>query len=469
MDPLAQVVALPNAQSLEALSNQGLLQGQVAPAGYIDRYQQLFGSQGLTPTTVSAVINFANIGYLYQICDLLDEVREMDAHLASVVSKRETAVCGAEWDVLAEDPKDVDQERIAKWTKRELQSIRGLQHAFSHLSSGVYYSHAVCEQIWTPVGGRPRLVEIIPLHPRRFAYAALSDWKLHLWDQVGNDRQPRLGMFPGIPLDAFPYGKFVSHVPRIRGGYPQREGLGRTLLWYSMMKRWAFRDWMALGEWAGRGLRIGKYNTGLKDADKTKRAAPEHKALLEQVLNTFSSSTPAVLADTTSIEVLQLAHENKIHESLIAACDAQMSKATLGGTLTTDAGLKGARSLGDTQRDEQVMLAISDEKQLSESIRYGIIAPMVRYWFGPSAPIPKFRFAVAPEDSMLEHAELIKTLVDAGMEIPQAYGYDRFRIRAPKPGEKIMLPKRVTVKDTQESDDEVSQPDTSTSPEQQAA
>jgi phage gp29-like protein len=453
MHELTAVAPMPTGGGLDAFANTSLLAGEVAPAGYNDRYQQVFGSQGLTPQTVSAVVNLANVGYLWQICDLLDEIREMDGHCASVVQKREQAVAGADWDILAaDDPKDPEQLRIAQWTKRELESVRGVQHCFSHLMGAAYYGHAVCEQIWIPINGRMRLVEMIPLHARRFAYAALTDWRLHLWDQVGNDKQPRLGMYPGVPLDAFPTGKFVWHTPRIRGGYPQREGLGRTLLWYSMMKRWAFRDWMALGEWAGRGLRIGTFNTGLDNDPKKKRATEEHKNALKQALLSFSSSSPAVIADTTAIEVLAMAHDIKIHQELIAACDAQMSKVALGNTLTTEVGSTGGnRALGERQGDEQLMLAISDEKQLSETIRRLVIAPMVRYFFGPGVPVPRIRFAVAPEESLLEHAKVIKTLVEAGANIPQAYAYEKFRIPAPKDGEAVMIPKRVNVTESMDA------------------
>ncbi|HSN24962.1 MAG TPA: DUF935 family protein [Kofleriaceae bacterium] len=455
---LAPIATLPTSGEADLARQLALMQGQVAPAPYIDRYQQLFGAQGLTPQAVSQVMNLANSGYLWLLADLLDDAREFDTHLQSVVSKREQMVAGAEWDLLPENPKSADEAYIAAWTKRELQSIRSFQNSLSHFAGATYNARAVCEHIWVSVNGRLRLVDIIPLHPRRFAYASTSDWRLYLWDQVGNDRQPRTGMFPGIPLDAFPYGKFSWHLPRIRGGYPQREGLGRTLVWYSMMKRWVWRDWMALAEWAGRGLRVGTFATGLKDGTKDKRANPEHKAILEKMLLSFSSSSPAVIADTTSLQVLQLAHENKIHATLIEMLDAQMSKATLGGTLTTDAGNKGARSLGDTQHDDQVMLAVSDERQLSASVRYGIVAPIVRYQFGPHAPIPIFRLAVAPEASMLDHAQVIKTLVESGVEITQAQVYEQFRIRAPNPGQRILVPKKVTVRDEDPSDDETAGP-----------
>ena len=56
-------------------------------------------------------------------------------------------------------------------------------------------------------------------------------------------------MYPGVPLRLFPPGKFLVHEPYVHGGYPQREGLGRTCMWFSMFKRWDVRDVLALLEW----------------------------------------------------------------------------------------------------------------------------------------------------------------------------------------------------------------------------
>ena len=56
------------------------------------------------------------------------------------------------------------------------------------------------------------------------------------------------GIFPGLPLDRFPAGKFIVHRPRVRGVYPVKEGLGRLLVWWATFKRFAVRDFAAFAE-----------------------------------------------------------------------------------------------------------------------------------------------------------------------------------------------------------------------------
>jgi hypothetical protein len=61
------------------------------------------------------------------------------------------------------------------------------------------------------------------------------------------------------------------------------------------------------------------------------------------------------------------------HEKLIDLCDAQISKAVRGGTLQTDAGDKGARSLGDVHAEGDVRNARFDALCLADSLQQDVI------------------------------------------------------------------------------------------------
>jgi len=158
-----------------------------------------------------------------------------------------------------------------------------------------------------------------------------------------------------------------------------------------------------------------------------------------------------VIPDSVDLEIREMkSMANVPHEQMVRMCDSQMSKAVLGGTLTTDAGDHGARSLGDTQREDQVMLAVSDATTLAESMRWGLLAPMVRYQFGLSAPVPLLKFAVEPEESLNELAERYERLAKAGAAIPMTHIYEKFGIPVPRPGEAILIPRRTMNTDTDE-------------------
>jgi phage gp29-like protein len=424
-------------------ADAGVMAKRLAVAPHNDRFQIYYGNR-LTPQVVTSAVTLANVGQMYLFMDVLDEVREMDPHLQALLSKREKQTSGAKWSCVAEDAKDAEAVQIAAWCEKELRGIRNLRKVFAHMMGGLYYAHGIVENVWFNDRGSLRLLKMECLHPRRFGYAN-TDWRLRLWDQTGNEIEPTLATYPGLPLDGFPRGKFIVHRPHVRGGYPTREGLGRTAVWYSMFKRWTWRDWMSLAEWAGRGLRVGTYKVGNDDGTRTEpRALDEDVQALSDAMEYMSSSLQVIIPDTVSLAITEMKGArsgDSVHSVLSRECDSQNSKLVLGGTLTTDPGSMGARSLGDTQKDEQIMLAISDAEEMCETFRYDVLAPMVLHRFGPSAPVPLIKIFVEPADSLDALANRVSKLASAGLAISQKWAYETFNIEPPAEGDLVMIPR----------------------------
>lgn len=418
---------------------------------YNDRFQYRLGS-ALTPQALTAIQRQADIGYLYQWIDALDELREADPHLHAELFRREAMVAGAAWDVEAPEDSGEVGARIADYVKRTLCELDGrgdmslsFPDLLHHLQQGVYYGRAVAEVIWSQDGRRPVAVEFV--HPRRLAYA--TDWKLHLWDATGSgagigvaqtEAERAFASFPGVPLDAFPVGKFIIHRPRVRGGYPTREGIGRTTCWYSLFKRFSMRDFLAFAEWAGRGLRVGQYNSGT-GPDAPVRAAPEDVAALQEALEAMSSTVSVVIPDTTKLQVMDAPNVNAIHEHLVAVCNSEMSKAIVGSTLASDVGTTGGnRALGEVHERVTLMIARRDAEVMSATLKRDLIAPMVRRAFGPTAPVPSISFATDPGQDLDAMAKRIDTAVRAGVHIAQADARQMLQIPDPAEGAPLLVP-----------------------------
>ena len=323
-----------------------------------EKVQFRYGSL-LTPQAVTAVFRRADMGHMDSIADMFDEVRETDPHLHAVLFKREAAVAGAPWRINP-NPRTKAKKRaqlLADMCTEQLESIRNLTSVFAHLQSAVYHGRSAVENVWGISGRRyPFFIDRMePVHQRRVHFT--SDWRPHLWD-VSGGLQTDFGRWPGVPFEDFPRGKFTLHMPRIRGGYPTREGLGRVLVWYSVFKRWTMRDWMALAEMAGRPARVGYFNTG---ADGKPEASEQDIALLENALKDWASAMNVSLPDTVRIEFEGAATgHNDTHSILSEHCNAEMSKAVLMNTLTTEVGKTGGnRALGDTQQDGETMVTDS--------------------------------------------------------------------------------------------------------------
>jgi len=418
----------------------------IASPSVADKSQRRLGN-GLTPQAISAVMRMADLGYMHTYADLLDEVRQADPHMQGILQKRELRVAGAAYEVRPGEGKGrkTQREAAAKYCQEIIDTLEvpaGSQalsfvDLLGHLATAPYHGRSVSEQLWARDGRWLRPVQIEPIHARRLAYPA-PNWKLHLWDATAYDT-PFMA-FPGVPLDdpkVFPDGKLIVHTPRIYGTYPTREGLGRCLVWYAAFKRWDIRDWIAFAEWAGRGLRIGKYATG-RDPKNPARADPADVEVLKEVMELMSSSVSAAIPDVTELAIHPPPGNQEVHERLLMTCNGEMSKAVLGGTLTTEAGERGARSLGDTQERGEIAIAVSDARRIEQCIRRDLFRPAVRERFGDSVAIPTLCLQVEPKESLDSLAARADKLAGRGLAIPAIWLRDQMGIPEPKDGEETI-------------------------------
>jgi phage gp29-like protein len=201
--------------------------------------------------------------------------------------------------------------------------------------------------------------------------------------------------------------------------YPTREGLGRLLVWWSTFKRFDVRDLLAYAQWAGRGLRIGTYATG-KGSMGGHVSTPEDQAVLLEAMEAMSSTVAVVLADTTKAEIESAPSNNDVHDRLAELCNAEMSKAIVGGTLgssVTSGG--GNRALGEVHERGELMIARADSRQLAATLRRDLLAPMVAMNFGDAKLAPQLVFAVDPAADLDALSRRMKVFVDMGGRLGQ--------------------------------------------------
>ena len=442
------------------LAPAAALTNRLAPAPFNDRYQYAYGSS-LTPQRVTGVLANADSGYLWMLADMLDEARERDGHLHAELQKRELRVAGAEWELVPPEGSGAAGETIAKWCGQRLREIesqgslsRDFGGAIADLQGAVYQGRVGLEAVWRDDNGWYVPHGLYFLHPRRFTYA--TDWRLHLWDASGTatdsyqpiDTASPFGNFPGLPLDRFPPGKFIAHHPRIRGVMPTREGLGRLLVWWATFKRFAVRDFAAFAEWAGRGLRVGYFATGRGPMGEF-QATDEDRAVLQQVLDAMSSSNSATFADTTKVDIQNAPSNNDVHSELIALCNAEQSKAIVGGTLGSESSRSGGtRALGEVHERNELMIARYDANAVGATFIRDLVRPMVAMNFGKFAPVPQFRFAVDPAQDLDAVAKRIQMFVGLSGEIAQADARNLLNLPDPSPGAPMLsAPTKRTVED----------------------
>jgi phage gp29-like protein len=407
-----------------------------------DRYQRRLGA-GITPQTITAVLRDADLGNMWGYADLLDEIRQGDPHLHGDLTKRELTVSGADYEIrLPTTATKREGNRALRLCQDALASIEveagtlGLsaRGAMQNLLTATFHGRAAVELTYVRDGRYTMPRHAYAVHPRRLSWSNESDWRLYLYDATSGDT--RFAKFPGVPLSdaaVFPRGRMLVHMPRQFGTYPTREGLGRALVWFSAFKRWTVRDWLAFAEWAGRGLRVGKYATG-RDPQNDGRANDEDVTALQEALQAMSSTVATVIPDVTDIKVIE-AKDNQVHNDLVKLCNGEMSKMVLGGTLVSDPGDRGARSLGEVHLRAMSLLLKSDAENLADTIRRDLFVPLVRANLGDRAPVPFIAFGVEPPADAKERAERLKLYMDQGLRVPAEWIYDAEGIPSPQPGD----------------------------------
>jgi phage gp29-like protein len=356
-----------------------LSKSAVGPLPLSIQFQRIGGN--LTPQQVSSIIVAADVGDNRRLIDLSNEARQKDCHLHSVLQTRELSLNALEWQIVPADDGKRRSQKCAEMVEDALKNCATFSPSIEHLQGAPFHGYDVEEVLWIKDGRYIIPGEVCHIHQRRLGF--------HWEDGVLKLREGDLNL--GLPtinlMTDFPAGKFIQHQPRINGDVQCREGLARVLVWAALFRNWDVRDWMQLGEMGWKPTRIGSYKRTANDEDIE---------ALEEILSRLTTSGWATKPDDCEIQ-LEWPKGNgqqSTHKELADFMGAEMSKATLGQTLTTEAGKNGARSLGDVHDRVRRDILEADARAVANTINKCLIGPMCKMNFGNEAPCI-FKFVTA--------------------------------------------------------------------------
>lgn len=414
----------------------------IGPVTLSEQINRIGGN--LRPLDVSQIIQEADTGWTKRLMDLGNESRQRDGHLQGVLFTRETVIASLPWQIapfatLGQKPKAKDV-KIAQWLQDTLSAIygkpsiqlgapddiAGFRSLLAHLSGAAFFGFAPAETMWGKRDGMLVPSGFSLLQQRRFIFR-IEDGRL-CWSD--NNMPEPIDIMKG-----FPPGKFIVHRPRINGDVPCREGLIRPLMWAALFRNWDIRDWLQLAELAWKPYRTGQY---------TRDASQKDISTLIQTLRAMATSGVAVFPETTQFKVEWPKHSvssgQSMHGELAAFFGNEMSKCVLGQTLTTEAGQKGARALGQIHDLVRKDILESDSIQLAATIQAQLIEPMVRLNFGTDAKIPRFSFITEETADIEQFSKGIVQLRTSGMEVPAKWVRDRIGMPVPMAGDEMLGP-----------------------------
>lgn len=376
-----------------------------------------YPADGLTPSRLVSILREADGGSLAAQMDLFEQMEEKDAHLFSVANTRRLAITGLPWEVVsaAEMPgwgagrtalrKRRAADEAAEYCDAALRDCAGFEETLVHLSLALGRNIALAELVWEGVPDGPRLAQTAPVDFGRIVLGDLDEIRVQTADS-GDE---------GLSL---PPHKFIVHTPHATCGHSSRGGLLRVTALAYLAKHFALKDWLIFAEVFGMPVRIARY---------APNATPEEKRELLAMLKQLGADATGIFSKSVEIEIQQtrMPGETNLYENLCLYCDREISKAWLGQTLTTDT-VRMVSSAGAAVVHDRVRRDIRDDdlRKEAHTLRRDLLTPLVRFRFGPDAPVPHFRRVL---DQTLTPEQLGKVLAVAvnqlGARVPARWAH----------------------------------------------
>ena len=330
-----------------------------------------------------------------------------DPHLTAVISSRKSVTTSKDWFI----ERGKAPARVQKFIQSAFDGFDVIRSTEEILDAR-FFGMQPMEPVW----GVPERFEgenkIFPIE-----FIGRPPW----WFQYDKENKLRFrskeNSWPGEPI-----GPMSIIVPRNNPKFdnPYGESLLSKVYWSINFKKAAFKYWVEFTEKYGSPFAIGKppRNAGKKEYDEL------HEKLIEMV-----RGSAVTIPNDATIEFLNNNSKASadIFKELTNFCNAEISKAILGQTLTTEAGDKGARALGQVHDNVRMDLAQSDQL-MAETCFDILIRWTVDINFGVNIEAPHFKY-FHEEDIKKDVAERDKILSEMGVVFTPEYYQETYNLQ----------------------------------------
>lgn len=385
-----------------------------------------YPSTGLTPSKLAGILREADTGSIARAMELAEEIEAKSPRILTGMQTRKRAVQRLDWTVTPASDSAKDTE-IADFVRKNLTDC-GLRKPVYHLLDAIYKGFAALYVNWRVDGGQIWLGSL--------------DWTPQTrWTYLSRDNAPQAPalLAPHFLTEAEPiygvdpeedYGQFafLLHADATRSTLPHKAGLWRTLVWLWMFGSFSLKDWLVFLDRYGLPFKLGKYPTGMDSAEVDVLKAAVKAA----------ADTGAVINEQAALEIIESKGTGTdMHERLTRYCDEQITLVILGQTASTQGT---PNKLGNEEEQGQVRdeLVEADAADLAETLRNGLIWPLVGWNYGWDVLLPQFAFTAEQVEDLEKKANTYKILVETGVPIPLAQVQEEFGIRAPEGDEAIL-------------------------------
>jgi phage gp29-like protein len=292
---------------------------------------------------------------------------------------------------------------------KDIPLFQNLYRKEKRMLSSLNYGFSISEIVWDdPSGNGGKWIpgNIITRRPERFEFD--KDWNLY-WREYGIkqklDQSYKFLQMQHDPDDENPYG-----TSELRSAY-----------WPWMFKTAGFEFWLQATERFSVDSIIALFSSE-GDPDTIQKKADS----IAQMLMGLQSGSTAAVGNVTDIKDISMAGKLSDFNTLVDACDIQISYALTGQSIATNKTDGGSLALGEVQSD----MLYEDCKGIALEVQSAIqklVDWVVELNFGPGSISPLYQFDIGKKASF---EQLIKA-IQVGIPVSKQSVYDGYGIQKP--------------------------------------
>ncbi len=372
-------------------------------------------TRGLTPAKLARLYEDAEQGDLTAQARLAEDMEEKDAHLFAELSKRRLAWLTVDWNLVPPTDATPAEKQATAELEALMRDALDMDALIQDMAGGILPGYACIELSWAQVDGR-----WLPT-----PYARPTDWFTVL-PQARDVLRLRTDEPGGEALR--PWG-WITHLHPAKSGYITRAGLVRMLGWPFIFRNLTARDLAEFLEIYGLPLRLGRYPAG---------ASSEEKSTLMQAVVSIGHNAAGILPEGMSVEFQQAAQgAADPFLAMMHWAEQSISKAILGGTLTSQVDGKGSYAAAQTHNEVRGDILKADLRLAARSLTRDLVVPLARLNTN-LIRMPSFVFDVSENEDITALAEALPKLVDAGVQIPASWVHEKLSIPLPQGNEPVL-------------------------------
>ena len=320
-----------------------------------------------------------------------------DSQVETVWNTRLAGVTGVGFSI---EPGDAapKAQRAASYIKEMVRSY-DFPTIISAMMDAVAFGFCPVEIIWNTAGRQWKAVDFIPKPPEWFFFSGTKELMFR-----------SIGSYTGQKV---PDNKFILVQNRPSYANPYGIKLFSKVYWPVTFRRNGVRWWVTFLEKFGSPFIYGKFQKG---------ASAEDKDDLLSALEDMIANSVAVGPDDSYVEIKGdtiRSQSGKVHEAFYDAQNAEIAKAILGQTLTSDIGEHGSRAAAQVHYQVKADITKSDQRLVAQAFNK-LFALVTLFNFGAAVPPPRFVFEQMAELHK-DRAERDKILYDMGARFNADY------------------------------------------------